>query len=111
MAGPALKQLGKTGSPTAATSVLHYTVPASTSAVASKMVITNTSPTATTVFVSVVCSGATCAAKDSVVAGVTVPGCDYIEALQGVTLAAGDFVCVQNTLATVNFTLFGQENS
>lgn len=110
MAGPALKQLGSLR-PGAATSTLLYTVPAATQTVLSKIICTNDSATATTVFVSTVLSGGTCAAKNSIVNGVTVAGNDYIEVAQGVTLAAGDFVCVQAVLATVNFNAYGQENS
>lgn len=111
MAGPALKRLGSLR-PGAATSTVVYTVPAATTAVVSKLIITNDSATATTVFVSVVTAAdVTCAAKNSVVNGVTIAGNDFAEVLQGVTLGAGDFVCVQAVLATVNFNLFGQENS
>lgn len=110
MAGPALKQLGSLR-PVAATSTLLYTVPAATSAVVSKLIITNDSATPTTVFVSTVLSGGTCAAKNSIVNAVTVAGNDFVEVAQGVTLATGDFVCVQAVLATVNFNMYGQENS
>lgn len=111
MSGPALKQLASVGSPSAATSTLLYTVPAATSTVVSKLVISNTSATPTTVFVSTVLSGGTCAAKNGIVTGLTIAGNDFVEVAQGVTLAAGDFMCVQNVLATVNFNLYGQENS
>lgn len=112
MAGPALKVLASLRPAASGTTVASlYAAPALTQVVVSKLIITNDSATATTVNVAIVLNAGTCAAKNVVMSLVTIAGNDFLECLQGVTLAAGDFICVGATLATVNFNLFGQENS
>jgi hypothetical protein len=105
------KKLAEVGSPTAATVTDLYTVPASTDTVVSVLMATNTSATATTISVSHALAGAADAAAQYLVKLMTIGGNETIPLLQGVVLAATDKLRVLNTLATVNFNLYGQENT
>jgi hypothetical protein len=107
----ARKVLAQVGAPTAATVTDLYVVPAATSTVVSVLYATNTSATPTTITVSVAIAGAADAGTQAVYKLIPIGGNETIPLLQGATLAATDKVRCLNTLATVNFTLFGQENS
>lgn len=104
------KVLAQVGSPTAATVTDLYTQPGGDTVVSALMVC-NTSSTATTISVSVAIAGAGDALSQYVVRLMTIGGNETISLLQGVTLAATDKIRVLNTLATVNFHLYGQENT
>lgn len=104
------KVLGQVGSPTAATITDLYTVPASTDTVVSVLYATNTGA-ATTIRVTVAPAGAADAAAHRIYDLIPIAANETIPLLQGATLAATDKVRCYNTLATVNFTLFGQENT
>lgn len=85
-----------------------YTAPAATTVV-SVLYACNTSATPTTITVSVAAAGAADAGTQAVYKLIPIGGNETIPLLQGATLASTDKVRVLNTLATVNFTLFGQE--
>lgn len=95
--------------PSAATLTTLYTVPASTEAVGSSLVVCNRSATATEFRVAVRPAGASIADQHYLYYDLTIPGNETFIATIGMTLATTDVVSVYATLATVSFTLFGQE--
>jgi len=106
----ALKVLGQSA-PGAAALTTIYTVPAATTAVASSIVVCNRSATATTFRVAVRPAGAAISNEMYQYFDVSIPGNDTFIATIGITLATTDIVSVYATLATVSFSLFGQENT
>ncbi len=106
----ALKVLGQSA-PGAASLTDIYTVPALTTAVASSIVVCNRSATPTTFRVAVRPAGGAIANQMYLYFDVAIPGNDTFIATVGISLATTDVVSVYATLATVSFTLFGQENS
>jgi len=106
----ALKVLGQSA-PGAASLTDIYTVPALTTAVASSIVVCNRSATPTTFRVAVRPAGAAIANQMYLYYDVAMPGNDTFIATVGISLATTDVVSVYATLATLSFTLFGQENS
>jgi hypothetical protein len=105
-----LKVLGQSN-PSAATLTTLYTVPAATSAVASSIVVCNRSATATSFRVAVRPLGAGIANEHYIYYDVAIPGNDTFIATIGITLATTDVVSVYATLATLSFSLYGQENT
>ena len=106
----ALKVLGQLN-PSATTLTTLYTVPGATSTVCSSLVICNRSSTATSFRVSVAVAGAADTGAQYLYYDVTIAGNDTFVATIGVSLAATDVVRVYATLATLSFSLFGQENT
>ena len=106
----ATKVLGQS-IPAAATATTLYTAPASTSTVASSLVVCNQSAVATSFRVAVRPAGAALATLHYLFYDVALPGNDTFIATIGVTLATTDVVTVYATLATVSFTLFGEETT
>lgn len=88
-----------------------YTVPAATSVVASTLVITNRSATATSFRASVAIAGAADANQQYIAYDVPIAGNETIALTIGITLAATDKVRVYATLATLSFNLFGVEKT
>lgn len=105
-----LKVLGQSN-PSATTLTTLYTVPASTSAVCSTLTVCNRSATATTFRVAVRPAGAGISNEHYLYYDVTIAGNDTFAATLGITLATTDVVSVYATLATLSFSLFGQENA
>ena len=105
-----IKVLGQQN-PTAASLTTLYTVPSSTSTVASSLVICNRSSVATSFRVAIRTSGATISDEDYLYYDVPIAGNDTFIATIGITLAATDVVSVYATLATLSFNLFGTENT
>jgi len=95
--------------PSAAALTALYTVPAATEAVASSIVVTNRSSTATAFRVSVAPAGAADTVAQYLYYDIPIPGNDTFIATVGLTLAATDVVRVYATLATLSFSLFGTE--
>lgn len=106
----ALKILGQSA-PLVATLTDLYTVPALTTAVCSSLVICNRSATATSFRISIAPSGAADATTQYIYYDVTIAGNDTFVATIGLSLATTDVVRVYATLATLTFSLYGQENS
>ncbi len=104
----AYKVLGQSN-PTAATLTTLYTVPSSTSAVASTISVCNRSATQTTFRISVAPSGASDSSEQYLYYDVEIPGNDTFMATVGLTLATTDVIRVYATLATLSFSLFGTE--
>lgn len=103
------KVLGQSA-PAATTNTTLYTVPASTSAVCSTLVIANRD-VSTSVRVAVRPAGASLANEHYIAFDTPVNQYDSIFLTLGVTLAATDVVTVYARTADVSFSLFGTEIS
>ncbi len=95
--------------PSATTATTLYTVPASTSAVVSTIVICNQDASDATFRISVRQAGASQTAAMYVAYDVTVGASDSTALTLGLTLATTDVVTVYASTATVSFAAFGSE--
>ena len=102
------KVLGQSN-PAATTATTLYTVPASTSAVVSTIVICNQTGTAATFRIAIRPAGATLAAQHYVAYDVTVGASDSTALTLGITLATTDIITVYGSTATLSFAAFGSE--
>ena len=102
------KVLGQSN-PSATTATTLYTVPASTQAVVSTIVIANLTSTAATFRLAVRVGGAALAASQYLAYDVTVGAADSTALTLGITLAATDIVTIYASSATLSFTAFGSE--
>ena len=93
------------GSPTSL-----YTVPSSTSAVVSSLVVCNRSSVATTFRVAVRVAGAALDDKQYVFYDAPLPGNETMIATIGIALSAGDILSVYAAAASVSFSAFGVES-
>jgi hypothetical protein len=103
-----LKVLGQSN-PLATTLTTLYTVPAATSTVCSSIVVCNRSATPTTFRIAVRPLGAAISNEHYLFYDVNILANDSFIATIGITLAETDVVSVYATLATLSFSLFGQE--
>jgi len=106
----AIKVLGQS-TPLAATLTTLYTVPASTSTACSSITVCNRSAVATSFRVAIRKAGAAISDEMYIYYDVAIPGNDTFIATVGFTLATTDVVSVYATLATLSFSLFGQEET
>lgn len=97
--------------PAATTLTTLYTVPSSTSAVVSTIIICNQAASAATYRIAVSPAGAAVEAKHYIVYGATVAASDTTALTLGVTLATTDVVRVYASTANLSFSLFGSEIS
>jgi len=104
-----LKKLGQSA-PAATTLTDIYTVPASRKVVASVIVVANRSATPTAFRVSHALAGAADATSQYVAYHVSIGANAVVEVARGMTLATTDVIRVYNTLATLTFTVYGQED-
>lgn len=95
--------------PAATTNTDIYTVPASTQAVISTIVVANQTTTAATFNIAVRVAGAAITAKQYVAYQVTVAAGDSTALTLGITLGATDVITVQASTATLSFNVFGSE--
>lgn len=95
--------------PSAATATTLYTVPASTSVVASTLSICNQGATGITVRVAVRPAGATLAAVHYVLYEAALGAYETLTLTLGITLATTDVVTVYSSVATTSFHLYGSE--
>lgn len=102
------KVLGQS-KPSATTATTLYTVPASTQAVVSTIVIANLTATAATFRIAVRVAGATLADSQYVAYDITVGASDSTALTLGVTLNATDVLTVYGSTANLTFTAFGSE--
>jgi glucose-6-phosphate dehydrogenase assembly protein OpcA len=102
------KVLGQSN-PSATTATTLYTVPASTSAVVSTIVICNQATSSATFRISVRQAGAAQTAAMYVAYDVTVGGSDSTALTLGLTLATTDVITVYASTATLSFAAFGSE--
>lgn len=106
----AWKVLGQSN-PSATTSTTVYTCPSATQTVVSSIVVCNRSATATSFRVSIDVNGAGDSNEDYIAYDVAIGGNEVIALGHGVTLDASDLIRVYATLATLTFSVFGQEIS
>jgi hypothetical protein len=104
------KVLGQSN-PSATTATTLYTVPASTQAVVSTIVICNQTASAATFRLSVRPAGAAQTAAMYIAYDITVGASDSTALTLGVTLNATDVITVYGSTATLSFTAFGSEIS
>ncbi len=104
------KVLGNTA-PSAATLTTSYTVPASTEAIVSSIIVANRSATGTTFRVAAMPAGGTVADEDYLYYDIAIAGNETFIATIGLTLEAASIVQVYATLATLSFNIYGSEIS
>lgn len=102
------KELGQS-KPGAASLTTLYTVPALKQVVVSNLIACNQSAVATTIRVSVAIAGAADTPAQYKAYDMPIAGNESIELLNGQGLRATDVVRIYNTLATVSFTITGDE--
>jgi hypothetical protein len=103
-----LKVLGQQN-PSAATATTLYTVPGTKQAVCSTLAICNRSATATTYRVAIRPAGAALSNEHYIAYDVAIPGNASEYLTLGISLATTDVVTIYATLATLSFSLFGDE--
>ena len=104
------KVLGQSA-PGATTDTDVYTVPASTEAVVSTIVIANRDSGDATYRIAVRPDGATIANQHYVAYNITVGGGDSTALTLGITMDAADVLTVQASSANLSFSVFGSEIS
>ena len=104
------KVLGQSN-PAATTATSLYTVPASTQAVVSTIVIANLAATSATFRIACRVAGAALANSQYVAYDVTVGASDSTALTLGITLGAADVITVYASTANLTFTAFGSEIS
>ena len=104
------KVLGQ-ANPSATTATTLYTVPASTSAVVSTVVICNQTASAATFRLSVRPAGGAQTNAMYLAYDVTVGASDSTALTLGITMATTDVLTVYGSTATLSFTAFGSEIS
>jgi hypothetical protein len=102
------KVLGQSN-PAATTSTALYTVPASTEAVLSTIMVCNQAATQATFRVSVSVAGAALTDKEYIAYDSAVAGNGFVALTIGITLAATDVVRVYASTADISFSAFGSE--
>jgi glucose-6-phosphate dehydrogenase assembly protein OpcA len=102
------KVLGQSN-PSATTATTLYTVPASTQAVISTIVIANLTATAATFRIAVRPAGATLANSQYIAYDITVGASDSTALTLGVTMNTTDVLTVYASTANLTFTAFGSE--
>jgi glucose-6-phosphate dehydrogenase assembly protein OpcA len=105
-----IKVLGQSA-PGATTDTSLYTVPGSTQAVVSTLVVANRASTAATFRVAVRPAGATLANQHYLAFDVPIAGNDSTTLTLGITLAATDVITVRGSTANLSFNAFGTELS
>ena len=102
------KVLGQ-ANPAATTATTLYTVPASTSAIGSSIIIANRSTSVVTFRVSIAVSGAATTNKDYLYYDLPIGANDTFIATIGITLATTDVVRVYASNTNLSFSLYGSE--
>jgi hypothetical protein len=87
-----------------------YTVPASTQAVVSSLIVCNQSSVATTYSIAVCPSGDTVSSENYIARNISISGSDSTALTLGITLGAGDFISVTG-MPTGSFSAFGSQIS
>lgn len=105
-----LKVLSQT-KPSAASLTDSYTVPAATTTVVSSLVVCNQSAVGTSFRISIAVAALADTAKQYIYYDLPIGGNDTFIATIGITLGATDVIRVYNTLATLSFSFYGQENT
>ena len=108
--GSVYKILGQV-SPSATTETTLYTVPASTSAVASSVIVCNRSAVLSTFRISISVAGGATSNKDYIYYDLPIGANDTFIATIGVTLATTDVVRVYASNTNLSFSLYGSQIS
>jgi len=108
MATTTYKILGQQA-PSATTETDLYTVPASTEAIISSLVVCNRASTSATYRVYVAANGVAAANNQYLVYDATINGNDTVALSLGITLDASDKVRVYASSANISFNAFGTE--
>ena len=95
--------------PSATTLTTLYTVPSSTSAVVSTLMICNQAAATATFRIAIRPAGATLDLKHYLSYDTVIPANDSIALTLGITLATTDVVSVYASTTTLSFSLFGSE--
>jgi hypothetical protein len=95
--------------PSAGTLTSAYTVPSSTEAVISSIVVTNLADSPTTYRIAIRKDGASISMEMYVAYDITIPAMDSLSLTLGITLNAADVVSVESYSGLVNFHIFGSE--
>jgi hypothetical protein len=98
-------------SPSATTETALYTVPASTSAIGSSIIIANRGTSVATFRVSIAVGGAATTNKDYIYYDLPIGANDTFIATIGITLATTDEVRVYASNTNLSFSLYGSEIS
>ena len=106
----AYKVLGQV-QPAANTLTAGYTVPSSTEAVISSIMVSNLGPTATTYRIAIRKDAAEVVSGDEkfIAYDLTIPALDTLIMTVGLTLNAADVLSVESYSGLVNFNIFGSE--
>lgn len=104
----AYKVLGQLA-PSATTATTLYTVPSSTEAIVSTIVIANRDASSATFRIAVRPDGATLSNEHYIAYNVTVGASDSTTLTLGITLNAADVVTVYASTANLSFNIFGSE--
>lgn len=102
------KVLGQSA-PSATTATTLYTVPSSTEAVVSTLIVANRSGTDATYRIAIRPNGATLATTHYIAYDVTVGASDSTTLTLGLTLDAADVITVYASTADLTFSVFGSE--
>jgi len=103
-----IKVLGQSA-PGAASLTDMYTVPGATTTAVSSIFVCNRSATATSFRIAIRPAGGAISNEMYIYYDVTLAGNDTFVTTTGITLGATDVVSVYNTLATLSFSIYGQE--
>jgi hypothetical protein len=95
--------------PGATTDTTLYTVPTSTQAITSTIIVTNRSATAATYRIAIRPNGATLANEHYIAYDVSAPANDSITLTLGLTIDAADVITVRASTADLTFSVFGSE--
>lgn len=106
----ALKVLGQSN-PSATTLTDVYTVGAGKQTAVSTIIVSNRSATATSFRIAVRPAGASISNEHYIFYDVAIAGNDSFAATLGISLATTDVISVYATLATLSFSVFGDEVS
>ena len=104
----AYKVLGQLA-PSATTDTTLYTVPSSTEAIISTLVVANRAATAATYRIAIRPNAATLANLHYIAFDVPVPANDSVTLTLGLTMDATDVITVRASTADLTFSLFGSE--
>ena len=96
-------------SPSTGVETTLYTVPASTAAVGSSLIVTNRGTSTASFRVSVSAAGAATTSKDYIYYDLLIAGNDTFIATVGITLATTDVVRVYSSNASLSFQLYGSQ--
>lgn len=104
----AYKVLGQLA-PSATTATTLYTVPSSTEAIVSTIVVANRDASSATFRIAIRPDGATLANEHYIAYNVTVGASDSTTLTLGITMNAADVVTVYASTANLSFNIFGSE--